>query len=241
MPVWGLAQFADIDLILKTIANKLMAQLAIMNKELQPLPPTSEILEENREVPDLEMITRLFKEKHPTEPLPDAPTYAKNGEVFSNLADAHRPYGKAAQAIAELSTKLSPQHYSMLLTASVMPTVQIVVPGTLVSPVMSPHPPQAAAKTALGRSEIIKFTKEQVLPNPQSPALTVSDKNSPTQVLAAAIYIKIEQLFFDETTSRLDVATAFRCNACQLQKAVTGVHYKGGPHTYKLRPRTATK
>ena len=138
MPVWGLAQFADIDLVLKTITDKQMAQLAIMNKELQPLPPTSEVSTEAREIPDLEMLTKVFKEKHPTEPLPDVETYAKIGEVFSNLTHTHRAYRKAAHAIAELLAKLSPQHYSMLLTASVMPMVQIFVPGTLVFPVTVP-------------------------------------------------------------------------------------------------------
>ena len=166
---------------------------------------------------------------------------AKIGEVFSNLADAHRAYGKAADGIAELSTKLSPQHYSMLLTASAMPTVQIMIPGTLVSPVAAPPPSQAAASTALGRSKIITFTKQQVLLNSKSPELMATDKNSTTHVLAAAVYLKVEQLFFDETSSRLDVATAFHCNASQLTKAVTGIHYKGGPHHYKPKPKMATK
>ena len=39
----------------------------------------------------------------------------------------------------------------------------------------------------------------------------------------------------------MDIATAFRCNLSQLTKAVTGVNYKGGPHYYKPKPKTATK
>ena len=92
---------------------------------------------------------------------------------------------------------------------------------------------------ALGRSEIIKFTKLKVLPNPDATALTTCDENSATRVLAAAVYCTLEHLFFDDTLSRSDIAMAFRCNISQFTKAVTGVDYKGGLHRYK--PKKATK
>ena len=80
-----------------------------------------------------------------------------------------------------------------------------------------------------------------MLPDPDSPELIAVDKNSTTRVLVAAIYLKVEHLFFYETSSHMDVATAFRCNLSQLTKAVTGVNYKGGPHHYRPKPKTATK
>ena len=129
----------------------------------------------------------------------------------------------------------------MMLSAAVMPTIQVVIPGNLVSPVTASPPPQSAASTALGKSEIIKYTKLKVLPDPDFPELMAADKNSATCVLVAAIYLNVEHLFFDDTSSRIDIATAFRCNLSQLTKAVTGVNYKGGPHYYKPKPKTATK
>ena len=48
-------------------------------------------------------------------------------------------------------------------------------------------------------------------------------------------------MFFDETSSRVEIATAFKCNISQLTKAVTGVHYKGGPHRYKPKQKTGDK
>ena len=116
-----------------------------------------------------------------------------------------------------------------------------MVPGNLVSPVSAPPPPPTAASTALGKSEIIKYAKQKVLPDPNSPELMPADENSATRVLAAAIYLKVEHLFFDDTSSRMDIATAFKCNLSQLTKAVTGVNYKGGPHRYKPKPKTTTK
>ena len=80
-----------------------------------------------------------------------------------------------------------------------------------------------------------------MLPDPDSPELMVADENSATHVLAVAIYLKVEHLFFDDTSSHMDIATAFQCNLSQLTKAVMGVNYKGGPHHYKPKPKTATK
>ena len=107
------------------------------------------------------------------------------------------------------------------------------------SPLSTPPPPEPQASTALGHSEIMNFTKLHVLPNPDSEALLDCDKNSPTRVLAAAIYCKLEHNYFDETQSRMDIATAFRCNTSQLLKAVTGIDYKSGPHHYK--PKQSSK
>ena len=241
VPIWNLAWFADIEMVLRTIADKQMAELTVMSKRLTPPLNTSKVTKEARKVLDLEMITKALKDIHPSESLPNIKICAKIGDVFSKLAAAHKAYSKAVDGIAELSTELSPPHYTMMLMAAVMPTIQVVIPGNLMSPVAAPPPPQAAARTALGRSEIVTYMKMKVLPNPDSPELIVADKNSTTRVLVAAIYLKVEHLFFDETLSHMDVATAFRCNLSQLTKAVTGVNYKGGPHHYKPKPKTVTK
>ena len=79
------------------------------------------------------------------------------------------------------------------------------------------------------------------MPDPDSSELACEEENSATRVLAAAIYLKIENMFFDETSSRVEIAAAFKCNISQLTKAVMGVHYKGGPHRYKPRQKTGNK
>ena len=240
-PIWNLAQFADIDMILKTVADKQITELTIMSEKLAPPPNTSQVSKEARKVSDLETFTKALKDKHPAKSLPSVEICAQIGDVFSKLAATHKAYAEAADGITELSTELTPPHYTMMLTAAVMPTIQVVIPGNLVSPVTASPPPQAAGSTVLGRSEIIKFIKLKVLPDPDSPEHMAADKNSATLVLAVAIYLKVEHLFFDDTSSRMDIATAFRCNLSQLTKAVMGVNYKGGPHYYKPKPKTATK
>ena len=241
VPIWNLAWFADIEMVLKTITDKQMTELTMMNKKLAPPPNTSQVSKEARKVPDLETLTKALKDKHPSESLPNMEICAQIRDVFSKLAAAHKAYGEAADSLAELSTELTPPHYTMMLTAAVMPMIQVVILGNLMPPVAAPPLPQAAASTALGRSEIIKYMKLKVLPDPDSPELIAADKNSATRVLAAAIYLKVGHLFFDDTSSRMDIATAFQCNLSQLTKAVMGVNYKGGPHHYKPKPKTATK
>ena len=85
------------------------------------------------------------------------------------------------------------------------------------------------------------------MPNPNTPELLPCDRNSATCVLAAATYCKLEHRFFEETQSRADVATAFKCNTSQVTKVITGTIYKLGPHHYVPKKqcdeagKTATK
>ena len=237
--IWSSAQLADTEKILKTISDRQMVELTTMSKKLEPEATTSKVSKEPRAVPDLEALTASLQ--HSSGGIPSAESCAQIASVFSKLADAHRTYAEAADCLAQLSTVLNPSQYTMILRAAVMPTIQIVIPGNLVSPVSAPPPPPTAASTALGKFEIIKYTKHRVLPDPDSSELALEEENSATHVLAAAIYLKIENLFFDETSSRLEIATAFKCNINQLTKAVTGVHYKGGPHRYKPKQKTGDK
>ena len=107
----------------------------------------------------------------------------------------------------------------------------------MILPLSKPPPPQPESSTAAGRLEIMKFMKMQVLPDPDSDAVSKCDDNSATRVLAAAVYCQLERHYFDETHSHMDVAMLFHCNSSQLAKAITGVDYKSGPHHYKLKKR----
>ena len=230
--IWSSAQFADTEKILKTISDRQMVELTIMSKKLQPEPTTSKVSKEPKTILDLEQLTETLKDSSGR--LPSVKICAQIAGVFSKLADAHRTYAEAASGITELSTVLNPSQYTMILRAAVMPTIQIVVPGNLVSPVSAPPPPLTAASTPLGKSEIVKYTKHRVLPDPDSSELALVEENSATRVLAAAIYLKIENLFFDETSSRLEIATAFKCN-------ISNIHYKGVPHHYIPKQKTGDK
>ena len=239
IPVWSLARFASIDTVMKTITDKDLREITVMAECLKPSPPHTNVTKEKTKVPDLETVTNTLMKKFPGQSLPDASIREKIGDIFSQLSAAHKAYSKAAEGLAELSTLVTPEQYTMLLTATTTPAIQLIVSGQLMSPLSTPPPPQPSASTAIGRSEIMNFTKFCILPDPDSDALMSCNYNSATRVLAAAIYCQLERNYFDETRSRVDIMTAFCCNTSQLSKAVTGIDYKSDPHHYK--PKKTSK
>ena len=242
--IWNLARSADVEMILKTVTDKELTSLKDMARKLQPPPLTEKVSKEKRKIPDLEAISTMFKEQCPSQNIPDNKVCTQIANVFFKLAEVHKAYGEAAEGIAELASHIMPEQYTMLLVASSMPTIQVVVPGQMVGPLTTPPFHQTETSTAVRHAELIKFTKSQVLLDPHSPELAEADKNSATRVLAAVVFLKLEKLYFDETTSRMDASTAFGCKVSQLTKAITGIDYKSGPHHYvpkKQRKTAASK
>ena len=193
---------------------------------------TAKVSKEKCKVPDLETISSTFKDWCPSQNIPDNEVCKQIADVFFKLAVAHKAYGEAVEGMVDLASHITPEQYTVLLAASAMPTIQVVVPGQMVGPLTAPPLQQPETSTAVGRAELIKFTKTQVLPDPDSTELAVADKNSATRVLVAAVFLKLERKYFDKTTFRMDASTAFCCNVSQLSKAITGVDYKSLPHHY---------
>ena len=176
---------------------------------------------------------------YPDQDLLNATLCEKIGHIFLKLSDVNKAYREVAEALVEISTEVSPQHYTLLLTAAMALNIQMIVPPNMTSPIVVPPLPPPQAATPLGCTAIDDAMKLKVLPNPDAQCLHECDKNTPTRVLAAAIYAKLERKFFDSTHSRIDLATAFKCNVSQLTKALMGVEYYSGPHHYK--PKTPQK
>ena len=89
-----------------------------------------------------------------------------------------------------------------------------------------------------GRRDIMMFCKSQILPDPKADGFLKHERKSPTRVLAAALYIVLEKKYFEERTSRSDIASMFSVTTAQLTKAVMGVDYESGPHQTKCKRRT---
>ena len=241
IPLWNVARFANVDTILSTIANPEMTDLAVMAQRFKPACPSSAVVKKKKTTPDLETMTKALEDMFPAQSLPKD-VCAMVGEVFVKLGTANKAYAKAAELLADLSTLVMPEQYTMLLMAMTTPAIQIVVPGQLMSPISARAPSPTPATAAPGWSDIIQKTKLRVLPNPNSQALAPCDRNSATRVLAAAVFSKLERHYFDETMSRVDLASEFKCNVSQLYKALMGVDYASGPHHYKPKEKkTATK
>ena len=190
VPLWNLAHFASIDTVLETVANPQMTDLTVMAWCLQPANPSSTIVKEKKTTPDLETMKKALQDMFPAQSLPNKEVCAMIGEVFAKLGTANKAYTEAAELLADLSTLVTPEQYTMLLTAATTPAIQIVVPGQLMSPVSAWPPSPTPATTTLGRLDIIKKTKLRVLLNPNSTALAACDENSATRVLTAVFFFQ---------------------------------------------------
>ena len=179
-PIWNLSRFANMNTVLDTIADKELSELAVMRGKLREKPPKGTVVKERVKIPTLEDFTETLKRKLPKKDLPDIETCSKIGDIFLNLASASKAYSEAASGIAELVNEIEPDQMTMLLCAATLPTIQIVIPGQLLSPIATPPPPQSAASMTMGKMDIINYTKKLVLPNPDAPELLPCDRNSAT-------------------------------------------------------------
>ena len=132
--MWNLACFTNIETILATIVNPQMTKLAAMAQQLKPAPASSSIVKEKRKVPDLETISTTLKDKFLSQILPNSKVCEKIGEVFTKFSKANKAYAEAAKGMADLSTLVTPEQYTMLITTATTPAIQTVVPGK------PPHP-----------------------------------------------------------------------------------------------------
>ena len=118
-----------------------MKAITTMAARLKPASSSLKVVPPTAKIPDLETITDAMLQKFPGKSLPESSICEKIGDVFSNLSTAQTAYTEAAQGLAELSSLLTPQQYTLLLTATVTPAIQLVVPGQMISPLSKPPPP----------------------------------------------------------------------------------------------------
>ena len=115
--------------------------------------------------------------QYPDHNIPKAAVCEKIGHIFLKLSEANKAYGEAAEALVEISTEVSPEHYTLLLRAATASTIQIIVPANMTSPIVAPPLPLPPAATPLGCTAIVDATKLKVLPNPDAQCLHECNKN----------------------------------------------------------------
>ena len=76
-----------------------------------------------------------------------------------------------------------------------------------------------------------------VLPIPNAPCLAHEPKNGPTWILAAVVWLKLNQKYFNEGTAK-EACERFEVRAKQLSRVLTGRKYLGGT---QARKRKATE
>ena len=233
--IWPKIKAADVKIVLQSVKDKELNELCHMSQIMSSDSSKPALIKENRPVPALENILGSMVNRLPDQKLPDKDTCTLISTIFSDLAEAHKHYSNAARGIADIATLIALEQLTLVLAAAVPPTLQLVLPPGVVSPLSTPPPPPKPATTMVGRLEMVKYCKTKILPTSTDEAFLKCEERSPVWVLAAAIFCTLEKHLFDETTTRADVANTFHITSAQLHKAMTGVDYQSGPHVYKRK------
>ena len=233
--IWPKIKTADVKIVLQSVKDKELNELRRMSQMMSSDSSKPALIKENRPVPALENILGSMVNRLPDQKLPDKDTCTLISMIFSDLAEAHKHYANAARGIADIATLIAPEQLTLVLAAAVPPTLQLVLPPGLVSPLSTPPPPPKPATTAVGRLEMVKYCKTKILPTSTDEAFLKCKERSPIRVLAAAIFSTLEKHLFDETTARADIANTFHITSARLHKAMTGIDHQSGPHVYKRK------
>ena len=205
---------------------------------LNPSTPQPKVVKEQRKVLELEHILGAITGRLPQQKLPSSEVCSLIADVFSDLAKSHSAQAQVAKGLAELATAVTPEQMTLILAAAIPLTLQLSLPVGTVSPLSAPPPQPAMITTREGRHDIMMFCKSQILPDPKADGFLKHKRKSSTRVLAAALYIVLERKYFEERTSRSDIASMFSITTAQLTKAVMGVDYESGPHQTKQKRKT---
>ena len=237
--IWPKATDASIKTVLKSVNDKQLQELKCMARLLKPDEPKPTVVTEKRTVPTLDNILGAMTSRLPQQDLPSSEVCKLISTIFSDLSTAHEFQAKAAHGIADLATFITPEQTTLILAAAVPPTIQLVLPPGIASPLSTPPPPPTTVATEAGRQDVIRYCKKNILPDPAADCFHKCEKKAPTRVLAAAIFCTLERKYFDERTPRAEIATMFQITTAQLTKAVTGVDYESGPHPYAKKRKTS--
>ena len=236
--VWDKASNTDVQPIIDAIPDKQLLEFKKLKWLLHPGQAKPKVIQEPGPVPALEQILGAMTSRLPEQDLPDKDVCKTIANVFSDLTTTHMSQAKAAKGLAELATMVSPEQMTLILAATVPPTIQLALPTGSISPLSTPPPPLEVTTTQSGRRNLIMYCKTQILPDAFAPSFQKYSKRSPTHVLVAALYYAVERRYFEEKTSRADIASMFLVITNRLMKAVTGVDYESGPHPYKRKRTT---
>ena len=163
--IWLKIETADVKIVLRSIKDKELNELRRMTEMMSSDSSKPALIKENRPVPALENILGSMVNRLPDQKLPDKDTCTLISTIFSDLAEAHKHYANAARGIADIATLITPEQLTLVLAAAVPPTLQLVLPPGLVSPLSTPPPPPKPATTAVGRLEIVKYCRTKILLN----------------------------------------------------------------------------
>ena len=148
-------------------------------------------------------------------------------EIFDHAAQAHEHLLSVCANISTLAKITNKTTLHTIINGAVRPLVQINIPKGFLNPVEDRRP-----KTT--EEERWEKIRKMVLPVSNAPCLAHKLKNSPTHILAVAVWLKLNRKYFNEGTAK-EACDRFEVRAKQLSRVLTGRKYLGGTQAKKRK------
>ena len=129
-------------------------------------------------------------------------------DIFSHAGQAHQHLSEVCANIAALAKITDKTTLMAVINGAVRPLVQLNVPEGFLNPIED----KKALTTEEEKKEKVKKT---VLPIPDATCLKHEPQNGPTQILTAAVWLKLSRKYFNEGTAR-EACEWFNIRAKQL-------------------------
>ena len=148
-------------------------------------------------------------------------------DIFDHAAQAHEHLSSVCTNISALAKITDKTTLLTIINGAVRPLVQINIPEGFLNLVEDRHPKTTEEER---REKVCKT----VLPVSNSPCLAHELKNSPTQILAAAVWLKLNRKYFNEGMAK-EACDRFEVRAKQLSRVLMGRKYLGGTQARKCK------
>ena len=168
--VWDKASNADVQPIIDAIPDKQLLEFKKLKWLLHPGQAKPKVIQEPRPMPALEQILGAMTSRLPEQDLPDKDICKTIANIFSDLAATHMSQAKAAKGLAELATMVSPKQMTLILAATIPPTIQLALPTGSISPLSTSPPPPEVTTTQSGQRNLIMYCKTRILPDALAPS-----------------------------------------------------------------------
>ena len=207
---WEMMGDADVDVVLHTIKDPAVVYLCqhLTRGGVEVFDPPEEILTGPEFIRQLPERTRWAEET------------AFIADIFDHAAQAHEHLLSVCTNISALAKITDKTTLLTIINGAIRPLVQINIPEGFLNLVEDRHPKMTEEER---REKVCKM----VLPVSNSPCLAHEPRNGPTQILAAAVWLKLNRKYFNEGMAK-EACDRFEVKAKHLSRVLMGRKYLGG-------------
>ena len=148
--IWPKIQAADVTVLISSVKDTELHELRYLSEQLCPDKAKPTLLKEKCDMPTSDKILGSLISRIPEQKLPGKEACSLIADIFSDLAEAHKFYTRAAKGLADITGLVSPKQLTLILAAAVSLTLQLVLLPGQISPLSTPPPPSETSTTPTG-------------------------------------------------------------------------------------------